>query len=92
MEQPVRVRILEHEYLVKSDEDEDRVHEIAKFVNNKLLDIMNDSNGLSERKIAILAAFHIANDYFQLLKERGDMANDIQKRVLLLNHQIDSIV
>ena len=92
MEQPVRVRILEHEYLVKSDEDEDRVHEIAKFVNNKLLDIMNDSNGLSERKTAILAAFHIANDYFQLLKERGDMANDIQKRVLLLNHQIDSIV
>ena len=92
MEQPVRVRILEHEYLVKSDEDEDRVHEIAKFVNNKLLDIMNDSNGLSERKIAILAAFHIANDYFQLLKERGDMANDIQKRVLLLNNQIDSIV
>ena len=92
MEQPVRVRILEHEYLVKSDEDEDRVHEIAKFVNNKLLDIMNDSNGLSERKTAILAAFHIANDYFQLLKERGDMTNDIQKRVLLLNHQIDSIV
>lgn len=92
MEQPVRVRILEHEYLIKSDEDEDRVHEIAKFVNNKLLDIMNDSNGLSERKTAILAAFHIANDYFQLLKERGDMANDIQKRALLLNHQIDSIV
>ena len=92
MEQPVRVRILEHEYLIKSDEDEDRVHEIAKFVNNKLLDIMNNSTGLSERKIAILAAFHIANDYFQLLKERGDMVTDIQKRALLLNNQIDSIV
>ena len=92
MEQPVRVRILEHEYLIKSDEDEDRVHEIAKFVNNKLLDIINNSNGLSERKIAILAAFHIANDYFQLLKERGDMVTDIQKRALLLNNQIDSIV
>ncbi len=92
MQKPVRVRILDQEYLIKSDEDEEAVQEIAEFVNVKLREIKENTKRLSEGKVAILAAFHIASDYFQLLKNRDILLKDIQRRAEALNYQIDSIV
>ena len=91
MEQPVKVTILGREYLIKSDLDEKEVHNIADYVNNKFKEIMENTEGLSERKMAILAAFDIASEYFQLTKERDDFLMDIDRRVRALNLQIDSI-
>ncbi|MFH1243055.1 MAG: cell division protein ZapA [Pseudomonadota bacterium] len=92
MEKPIRVKILDHEYLLKSDEDEELVQEVAQFVNSKLMDIGKSTSKLSEAKVAILAAFHIASDYFQLLRERDGMVRDIQERARSLNYQIDSMM
>ena len=90
MEQPVRVTILDHEYLVRSDEDENQVQRVAKFVNERFTEIRDNSQGLSEGKTAILAAFHIASEYFQALKDRDDLAREVQSRARALNSQIDS--
>lgn len=92
MEQPVRVRILDNEYLVKSDEDEELVHKIAQFVDQKFREVSDGVRGLSENRVAVLAAFHIASEYFQLLKERGDLLEDLQDRARAMNCQIDSII
>jgi len=91
LEKPIKVKIFEHEYLVKSDEDEDQVQKIAEFLNDRFSEIREDMEDLSEGKTAILAAFHIASDYFQVLKERDDLKRDIQNRARSLNYQIDSI-
>ena len=91
MERPVRVRILDHEYLIKSDEDDEYVHNIARFVNDKFREIKENMEGLSDKRTAILAAFDIASDYFQLLKERDDLAKEVQRRARSLNLQIDSV-
>jgi cell division protein ZapA len=91
LEKPIKVKIFDHEYLVKSDEDEEQVQKIAKFVNDRFGEIREEMGDLSEGKTAILAAFHIASDYFQLLKERDDLVKDIQNRARSLNYQIDSI-
>jgi cell division protein ZapA len=91
LDRPIRVRILDQEYLIKSDEDEERVKEIARFVNEKFREIRDNTEGLSERKTAILAAFHIASDYFHLLREYEDFEKDIRRRVRALNYQIDSV-
>ena len=92
MEQPVRVRILEHEYLVRSDEGEKQVQRVAEFVNERFKQIRDNTQDLSETKTAILAAFHIASEYFQALKDRDDLAKDVQERARAMNLQIDSIV
>lgn len=91
MEKPIKVKIFDHEYLIKSDEDEAQVQNIAKFLNDRFREIREDTKDLSEGKTAILAAFHIASDYFQVLKERDDLVRDIQNRARSLNYQIDSI-
>ncbi len=91
MNQPVRVKILDHEYLVRSDEDEDQVRRVAQFVDGRLKEIRSQTQGLSETRLAILAAFHIAGEYFQALKDRDELNKEVQKRVRTLNLQIDSI-
>ena len=92
MEKPVRVRILDQEYLIKSDESEERVQEIAQFVNEKLREIRDNTDRFSETKAAILAAFHIASEYFQELKNQDDLKKDVQERARSLNYRIDSIM
>ena len=91
MEKPIKVRIFDQEYLIRSEENEEWVQGIAKHVNDKFREIINNVEGLSEKKIAILAAFNIASDYFQLLKDRDEVATDIEQRVKALNYQIDLI-
>lgn len=91
MEQPVRVRILDHEYFIRSDEGEEQVQRVAEFVDERFKEIRDNSQGLSETKTAILAAFHIASEYFQILKDRDDQEKDVQKRARELISQIDSI-
>ena len=92
MEKVVRVRILENEYLIKSDVDIEEVERIARFVDDKLREIQSSTNGLSDKNTAILAAFDIANDYFQLQKDESDRLRKLQERVEALNCQIDSVI
>lgn len=91
MVRTVRVKILDHEYLIKSDEDEEQIRRIARYVNEKFAEVSSKAEGLSERRRAILVAFNIASDYFQLLRKRDEKFMDIQRRARALNHQIDSV-
>ena len=91
MEKPIRIKLLEREYLIKSDENEERVKNIAQYIHDKFGEIRENTEGLSETKTAILAAFDIASEYFQLLKARDDLVENIESRAQALNSNIDSI-
>jgi len=90
--QPVRVKILDHEYLVVSDEDEAQVYKVAEYVNQKLREIKENADGLSDKKTAILAALNIASEYFQIVKERDDLLINIRERTKSLIRNIDSMI
>jgi cell division protein ZapA len=90
--QPVKVRILDHEYLVTSEEDQEQVQRIAEYVNEKLREVRDNTEGLSEKKTAILAALNIASEYFQVLKEQDDLLARLRQRTELLIHNIDSVM
>jgi cell division protein ZapA len=89
---PIKVRILDNEYMIKSQEEEERVHEIAAYVNDKLLEIIEQTEGLTESKRAILVALNIASDYFQVIKERDDLRSRIDQKTESLIHSIDSMM
>jgi len=90
LEQPVRVKILDQEYLIRSEEGEEQIKRVADFVDERFREIREHSQGLSDTKTAILAAFHIASEYFQVLNDRNDLEKDLQNRVRALNMHIDS--
>ena len=91
MAEPLKVKILDHEYLIKSEESEEQVRRIAEYVNNKLLEVMTHTRGLSEKKTTILAALDIASDYFQLQKERDELIARLKERTKTLIRRIDSV-
>jgi cell division protein ZapA len=88
--EPIRVRIRNHEYLIQSDEDGDQILKIADYVNHKLREVEQDTEGLSEKKTAILAALNIAGDYFRVLKERDELLAKIRERTQAMIFHIDS--
>ena len=92
MAQPVKVRILDREYLVTSEEGQEQVQRIAEYVNEKLREVRDSTEGLSEKKTAILAALNIASEYFQLSKEQDDRLARLRQRTELLIHNIDSVM
>lgn len=88
--QPIKIKILNNEYLIKSDENDiEGIHRIAEYVNDKLKETDNNSKGLSEKKAAILTALNIASDYFQALKERDELLDNIRHRSELLISSIN---
>ena len=88
--EPVRVKIHDQEYLVRSEEDEDKASKIADYLNSKLEEIENHSEGLSEKKTIILAALNIASDYLHMVRERDEILAKIRKRTEALIYHIDS--
>ncbi|MCU0594697.1 MAG: cell division protein ZapA [Desulfobacterota bacterium] len=90
--EPVKVRIRNAEYLVQSDENEQQVQRVADYVNDKLKDIEQGAEGLSEKRTAILAALDIAADYFQVLKEKESLVSALRLRSQSLIRSIDSVL
>lgn len=92
MEKPITVNILGNEYLIKSEEDTEKVYKIAEYVNEKVKEINDNTEGLSEKRKVILVALNIANDYFQALKERDDLIASIRQRSNAIIDNINSTI
>lgn len=92
MEKPVTVNILGNEYSIKSEEDTEQVYKIAEYMNEKVKEINDNTEGLSDKKKVILVALNIANDYFQVKKERDELLAGIRQRSKELINNINSII
>lgn len=92
MGRPIRVNILGSEYVLKSDEPDELCEKVARFVKEKFEDISKSAQGLPEKKIAVLVAFNIAEEYFKLLEEKELTVFRVTKRVRELTQQIDKAI
>jgi cell division protein ZapA len=86
----VRVNVLDGDYIIRSERDEEQVRNVADLVNDRCLRIKEHAEGMTDKKVAILAAFDIASDYLDLAKEHDALRAEIQARLKALNDQIDS--
>jgi cell division protein ZapA len=89
MKNLVRVEILGREYVVKSDEGEERVKRISAYVNQKIKEISEATPAVSALNAAILAALNITNDYFQILEEKKNYGKDVDIKTERLIAMID---
>jgi len=88
--QPFKITIQNQDYLLQSDGREEHIQRLAQYVNDKLKEVEESTEGLSEKKAAILVALNIAGDYFQLIEERDELLSKIRERTQALIHQIES--
>ena len=90
MKNLIRVEILGREYTVKSDEGEERVKDIADYVNRKIKEVAESGQTVSTLNLAILAALNIANDYFKAVEGQKNFLQSIENRSGRLIAMIDS--
>ncbi len=92
MDRPVKVKILDDEYLIKSDVDEEQVRFIAEFLDERLREIRRETPGITQRRLVMVAAFHIASEYLQVLHERDRRTHSMGERARSLIREIDMLL
>lgn len=75
-EQTIRVEIFTQTYSIRSDGDNDYIQELAHYVDSKMKEIAEGTMTVDSLKVAILAALHIADEYYQLKSTQA--INDAQ--------------
>jgi cell division protein ZapA len=83
------VRIFGHEYRIRSDEDEQTVQRIAKFVDEKMQEMAKGAQTPDPLGVAVLAALNIAGEYFPLREQREATAGVSAERLRRLIHLVD---
>jgi len=77
---PVRVSIYGNEYRVRGDADEAYIQEIAGYVDSTMRDIAASGRTISTERIAILAAFNIADELLQVRGQDPETGRGAEKR------------
>ena len=75
-EQTVRVEIYNQNYSIRSDGDNQYILDLADYVDAKMREISSGTLTVDSLKVAILAALHIADEFYQLKNVQAQ--NDTQ--------------
>ena len=78
-EQSIRVEIYNQTYSIRSDGDNDYILDLAEYVDKKMREISSGTLTVDSLKVAILAALHIADEFYQLKNVQAQ--NDAQLAV-----------
>lgn len=70
MKRSVKVDIFGHDYVLKSDSDDNHIQRVADLVDEKMKEVSATTNSKTVLNIAILAALNIADEYLKVKDER----------------------
>ena len=88
-ERVVKVKILDHEYQIRSD-DEARVRHIADYLNRQIDNIKQTSPVLNRIDLSVMAAFKAASDYYQAREDLEKMRRQVESRAEAMAAMIES--
>jgi len=87
-ERLVEIKVFGQTYTVKTDAEEDYIQEVAKYVNEKMEEILKKTKSVSTLNVAILTALNIADDLLRerekrtaLLREVGAKSKDLVEKI-----------
>ncbi len=85
----IEIKVLGHTFTVKSNEEEAHVLEVARYVNEKIDEILKKTRSVSSLNVAILAALNIADDLLKEKEKRQSLLQEIGATSRDLVDQID---
>ena len=90
---PVRVSILDKEYLISAPDDErEQLHAVVEFLNEKLLEVKNTGSVIGTERIVIMAALNIANELLAYKRKNKDYTESIDMVVKRLQTKIEGVL
>ena len=88
----VEVQILGQSYSIKTDEEDEYIKSLARYVDQKLKEIYSVAPNVSQGKASVMAAFGIADELFKLKMEQQDLDRLIDEKTKVLSGLIDEAV
>lgn len=85
----VEIQILGQSYSIKTDENEEYIRSLARYVDGKLKEIYSVAPNVSQTKATVMAAFGIADELFKLKMEQQDLDRMIEEKTRILSGLVD---
>src|SRR6187549_1076649 len=91
-EQTIRVEIYNQTYSIRSDGDNEYILDLAQYVDGKMREISSGTLTVDSLKVAILAALHIADEFYQLKNSQAQMDAQLAARSSECSELLDRIL
>ena len=87
---PMRVHILDKEYLVACPDDErEALFASAEFLTEKMKEIRDSGKIVGADRIAVMAALNMAHELLENKTIKNDYQHDVSSRIRALQEKID---
>ena len=84
----IRVNIFGTEYTLRSDDNENYIKEIARYLDEKMREVDKGNSIKSSSKISVLAALNVVDELFQERKYKDKLLNQLNEEAKKINHSI----
>ena len=90
---PIRVSILDKEYLISCPEDErEQLYSVVEFVNEKLLEVKNSGKVIGTERVVIMTALNIANELLACKQKNRHYTESVDSLMKRLQAKIDDVL
>ena len=84
----VEVEIFGQKYLIKGDNDQEYIQQLAEYVDSKMREVNGKLQLSTPGKVAVLAALNITHELFSIKKEMEDQESVIANKAEKLLERI----
>jgi len=88
-ERLVEIKVFGQTYTVKTEAEEDHIQEVARYVNEKMNEVLKKTRSVSTLNVAILTALNIADDLLKEKEKRIALLREIEMKSKDLAEKID---
>ena len=88
----IKVEIYDQAYTVRSDGDPEYLKELAEYVDRRMREISSGTLTVDSRKVAILAALYIADEFHQLRKLHEQADAQLATRSVECSEMLDRLL
>ncbi len=85
----MEIKVFGQTYTVKTDAEEGHIQEVARYVNEKMDEVLKKTRSVSTLNVAILTALNIADDLLKEKENRTAILREIEIRSKDLADKID---
>ncbi len=84
----VEIKVFGQTYTVKTDAEEDHIHKVARYVNEKMDEVTRNTKSVSSLNVAILTALNIADDLIREKEKRLALLHEVEQKSRDLTEKI----
>jgi cell division protein ZapA len=81
----VEVQILGQGYSIRTDEDEEYIKSLARYIDEKLKEIYNAAPNINQARAMVMTAFGITDELFKLRIELQHLDRLIEEKTKILS-------